>query len=259
MVSLRSLAASILPLASMAAGLPLEDGGVSINIVGGESASISEFPYIVSLSQGGSHFCGGALLNANTVLTAGHCSYGMSASAVKVRAGTATWASGGKQVGVSKIWIHHHYNPRDLNNDIAIWKLASPIAKSSTIKYATLPAKGSDPTPGPYVYVTVAGWGSNVAGGPGVSDLQKVTVPIISRATCRSQYGTAYISDAMWCASWPAGGKDACQGDSGGPIVDSSGTLLGVVSWGRGCAMEGNPGVYTRVGIFVDWINANKA
>jgi trypsin len=89
MVSVRSLAASILPLASMAAALPLEDGGVSINIVGGTTATISEFPYIVSLTEGGSHFCGGVLLNANTVLTAGHCSEGVRASAVKVRAGTA--------------------------------------------------------------------------------------------------------------------------------------------------------------------------
>lgn len=58
------------------------------DIVGGTTASSGEFPYIVSLSQSGSHFCGGVLLNAYTVVTAAHCSVGQTASSVKVRAGS---------------------------------------------------------------------------------------------------------------------------------------------------------------------------
>ena len=59
----------------------------------------------------------------------------------------------------------------------------------------------------------------------------------------------------MMCASNP--GKDSCQGDSGGPLYDSSAqTLVGVVSWGNGCAIPGYPGVYSRIANQWAWINA---
>lgn len=82
-------AAIVAPAAVLGAAIPpTEAGTASVQIVGGEAASAGDFPFIVSLQVGGSHFCGGSLLNANTVVTAGHCGVAYSASQVSVRAGS---------------------------------------------------------------------------------------------------------------------------------------------------------------------------
>ena len=61
-------------------------------------------------------------------------------------------------------------------------------------------------------------------------------------------------------------GHDSCQGDSGGPHVclgdpdnEADDAHCGVVSWGRGCALKGYPGVYAKTSVFVDWIYKNIA
>jgi secreted trypsin-like serine protease len=61
----------------------------------------------------------------------------------------------------------------------------------------------------------------------------------------------------MFCAGKSGGGQDACQGDSGGPAtIDVAGTahLAGVVSWGKGCGQAKKYGVYTRLHMFLPWI-----
>ncbi|XP_071749552.1 uncharacterized protein [Lepeophtheirus salmonis] len=56
------------------------------------------------------------------------------------------------------------------------------------------------------------------------------------------------------------GGQDACTGDSGGPLWKWIGHkhkrafIVGIVSRGDGCARKNEPGIYTRVKEYLEWI-----
>ena len=71
------------------------------------------------------------------------------------------------------------------------------------------------------------------------------------------------MTDDMMCAGVKAGGKDSCQGDSGGPLVSADPaqagamSLVGVVSWGYGCAVADSLGIYAEVSHFVPWLLQN--
>lgn len=105
--------------------------------------------------------------------------------------------------------------------------------------------------------VVTAGFGRTIPGGPISRRLLKVTVDVVSQVQCRRQYrriGPIYKNEHI-CAGVPMGGKDSCQGDSGGPLFGSDKSLVGIVSWGLGCAEKEFPGIYTRVSTYATFIN----
>lgn len=87
------LAALALPAIISGAALPQNDPDnwdeVPVeDIVGGVAAVAGDFPFLVSVQLSGSHFCGGTLLNANTVVSAAHCYFGRLGSSWRIRAGS---------------------------------------------------------------------------------------------------------------------------------------------------------------------------
>merc|ERR1719354_679155 len=111
---------------------------------------------------------------------------------------------------------------------------------------------------------TVTGWGLlDETKELVVTPMMKVDLPIVDDNTCRNAYKKIVNieSTKQFCAGESGGGKDACSGDSGGPFtrtisssIGSREFLIGVVSYGLGCARVQYPGVYTKVTAYLPWI-----
>ena len=76
--------------------------------------------------------------------------------------------------------------------------------------------------------------------------------------TCFTAWlGNAFRPDETFCAGTSAGGIDSCQGDSGGPFFRKEGDdwiQYGLVSYGFGCAVAKQPGVYTQIKFYRTWV-----
>ncbi|KAL4883156.1 trypsin-like cysteine/serine peptidase domain-containing protein [Aspergillus karnatakaensis] len=221
-------------------------------IVGGTEGRIEDFPYQITLLSSGRFICGGSILDETHVVTAAHCTDGASARSLSIRAGSNFASSGGTVVQVAQIHQNPSYNPSTTDNDISVLELAEPLTFGSGV--AAIDLASSDPSAG--TIATVSGFGATSEGGASSSRLLYVDVPIVSNSECASLYsGFNEITDAMICAGEDNGGEDACQGDSGGPLV-ANGELVGVVSWGNGCARPGYPGVYSSVAYLRDFVES---
>ncbi|MGH3858881.1 S1 family peptidase [Actinokineospora sp.] len=215
-------------------------------IVGGTRAKIADHPYMVYIAtRDGYQFCGGTLVAENKVVTAAHCAQAYAAKDIRVVAGREDKrATDGVEVRVSEVWIHPKFTDVAGGADIAVLTLKAPV------EYQTLPVADSrdDALYKPGTRGTILGWGRTSDGGPASRYLLKAEVPTISDAACQKSY-KAFDEESMVCAGFPEGGVDTCQGDSGGPLV-IAGRLVGIASWGEGCAEANKPGVYTRVTVY---------
>ncbi|RZC37499.1 Trypsin domain containing protein, partial [Asbolus verrucosus] len=208
-------------------------------IVGGNETTIEQNPWQVSLEFFGIHNCGGSIIGPDTVITAAHCIDGIISLFYEVVSGTADLLQNATRTKIKEAIVHEQYD--GLSYDVAVIKLSEGLVFSDTTQ--AIPLADVEPTAGDLV--TVTGWGllsEDEAISPNV--LHSVDVNIVGREECINDYvhvDDAVVDETMICAGVPEGGKDACSGDSGGPL-SSDGKLVGIVSWGVGCAEASYPG-----------------
>ncbi|XP_042556802.1 chymotrypsinogen B-like [Dipodomys spectabilis] len=234
--------------------IPPEVSGLS-RVVNGEDAVPGSWPWQVSLQYEDSfHFCGGALISEEWVVTAAHCGV---MPGDKVVAGAFNLDSDEEDVQVLDVAEviskpgKVYSNP--VHNDIALLKLATPARFTDTVSAVCLACDEADFPPGTPCVIT--GWGQTQYNNhQRASTLQQAVLPLVSTPDCQKYWG-ADITDDMICAG--GNGTSPCIGDSGGPLVCKKGgvwTQVGIVSWGSDFCCTDTPAVFTRITAVLDWV-----
>ncbi|XP_078507082.1 trypsin-3-like [Lissotriton helveticus] len=237
----------LLSLLGAVAAAPLEDDD---KIIGGYECKPHSQPWQVYFTTSGNRWCGGSLISEYWIISAAHCYAPAETLVAHLGEHDTAYSEGTEQhLQVSKVIMHPNYNKVNTDNDFMLVKLASRAKFNSYVKPITMAS--SCPTAGSRCLVS--GWGNVLTSGVGYPVLlQCLAVPVLSRTACSNAY-PGRITKNMFCAGYMEGGKDSCKGDSGGPMV-CDGKLMGVVSWGDGCAVKNQPGVYAPVCNYTAWV-----
>jgi len=234
-------------------------------IVGGTEARPHSLPWQIRLGAQDDKYmwtmCGGSIVSDRWVITAAHCidldnmgnKHFIYVGAHNMRSKDGYF----KQIGVKRIIVHPNWNPDRVSdgNDIALLELDETISFNKAVQPICLPLAGSSYSSG--MKFVVSGWGTLSEGGRSADKLMQLVVPHITQSPCKSVLHMRSMPGQL-CAGYLEGGKDSCQGDSGGPLAGKVGgrwTLVGVVSYGFGCARKGAPGVYTDVSQYRSFID----
>ena len=271
--------------------------GRSTKIVGGRETGVGEYPWQVGFNYIHSrepNYCGGSLINNLWILSAAHCFDGVQDARTRYPASWVVYLGEHDYQDntetdrivayIELIRNHPHYYHRTTNYDFSLIKMRTPIDFLSNPHIRPICLPTSDENNYENYNAVVTGWGAT-AGGIPARKLQEAAVMVISNTECKRAYRDLYphhLNDQNLCARAP--GRDSCQGDSGmsgylselslqilfttgGPLITAghgSGRvpgenyeLIGVVSWGEGCADQRYPGVYARVTQQIGWIREN--
>uniref|UniRef100_A0A3Q2TTD2 Ovochymase 2 n=1 Tax=Fundulus heteroclitus TaxID=8078 RepID=A0A3Q2TTD2_FUNHE len=245
-------------------------------VVGGTQALYGSHPWLVSMQNRGSHFCGGAILTHRWILTAAHCFPSVShfLSGVRVLVGEFDLRVDDEDeqaFTVKSVSVHEKYSPAfPMNYDVALVELDHPIRMGPICL----------PLPGLKIPTRT----NCVVAGRLPAVLREVHLGLVDQAKCKhvlqtikssfskQKRGLPKAAMTVLCAGPEEGGRDACQGDSGGPLVCPAGSgsthwvALGITSWGKGCgrswgsnvsrapSKRGSPGIFTDVRLLLPWI-----
>lgn len=248
-------------------------------VINGLAAQDSQFPAIVSIQVEDifgiyNHNCGGSIIQDNFVLTAAHCVNTLREDDMAVYDGDARQppAGIGTYYGIEELRYHPAYNAATFVNDIAVLRVpglrAVPSTSLASLETINSMAKNT--------LVTVAGWGRfNRINEQTSSQLLAADLFYLNHLDCDFEFrtrtfptGLGIIGEWNVCAGNSVGVQSACHGDSGGPLylqTQNSQEQIGIVSWGQpgqfgvGCGFFGEPGVFTNVGYYRDWISSTIA
>ncbi|KAI1286062.1 Serine proteinase stubble [Halotydeus destructor] len=240
-----------------------------LRVIGGQQAlSNTQWPWMAVLfrtSSFGSPMqrCGAFLISELHVITAAHCVNHLEITEIKLLIGSDDVEDTRFALrNISSLKVHENYSYSDKTNDIALIRLSEPVEFAANVLPICLPQNLDQLA---NLTATVMGWGKVNETDLTSRHLKYTNMTILSNERCVEEFEkggrTETIGHEFLCARHGAGNEtDACIGDSGGPLVVKDGdqfAVVGIVSWGVGCANAPFPGVYTNITTYLHWIRAN--
>uniref|UniRef100_A0A182VPW6 Peptidase S1 domain-containing protein n=1 Tax=Anopheles minimus TaxID=112268 RepID=A0A182VPW6_9DIPT len=122
------------------------------------------------------------------------------------------------------------------------------------------PTTSAMPDTSQYVDCLATGWGKSTIDDELTDVLLQTRAPIQSSKKCEEAYGDFIkLHRGHLCAGNLDGAGGTCVGDSGGPLqcrISKRGPwiLVGITSFGSGCAFKNYPDVYTKISFYRQWI-----
>jgi uncharacterized protein (TIGR03382 family) len=207
-------------------------------IVGGQTATTTDFPTVVAVQQNGTTICSGVLVHASYVLSAASCFD--NTSGIRVRIGDANLGDGATQgmtIDAAQIIKHPQFSYNDSlwRHDVALVKLAQAVTT------VTPTAIGRDTT-ALGSQITQAGFGSNNNSGGGMGVLRSLATTNIDCA----QAGDSSMTNANLLCFNAADGNGSCNGDGGAPSFAAA-RVVGVGSGGTGNSCTSGLDVYSAL------------
>lgn len=203
--------------------------------------------------------CSGSIVSRSFIVTAAHCLTNLDetvATSVVVYYNSSQ-IQNGPLMDVIRFARHPDFILRVYANDIAILQLEKPLKFDKFVSPVCFPTSPLDIAG---KRLLIAGWGLTMEGGRDSEQLRYITKKEMPYKQCKPLLHTEaqllLNGSIVICTS--ARNKDACAGDSGGPVTTWNGRgksfLVGIVSFGYGCARDDEASGYTRVATFAPWV-----
>jgi MYXO-CTERM domain-containing protein len=208
-------------------------GTISQPILGGQQATLGQYPNVVAIEAGGG-LCTGTLIDKEWVLTAAHCVQNISLSTIKVHFATINLnQSLGTTINAAMAVAKPGFSENNLGkNDIGLIKLEKPVTDIMPVPVNLYPDKAPVG-----IAVTMVGFGATGANQSGSIGVEYVVQQ--TSVACSSFAG----SDADLLCFNQVSGKGKCNGDSGGPsfaMIDGRLVQVGITSFGdQSCTQFG--------------------
>ncbi|KAL0978718.1 hypothetical protein UPYG_G00174280 [Umbra pygmaea] len=224
-----------------------------LRIVGGVPGNS---PWTVSLrDRKGNHFCGGSLVNSKWVISTKQCFSscyvdlpGYSAMMGTLFRDPKVGEPERQTIPLTKIVC----GPSE--SQLVMLQLEYSAQFNERVSQICLPPERYIVPDG--TLCEIAGWGETKGTSTNDSVLNVAQVPILSNKEC-NKYFRGRVREIEMCTNSFQGGVGACERDYGGPLACQNSdcwVLEGVIIPMRRCGHPGQPNIFIRVSVYVDWI-----